>query len=324
MYVVAGGAGFLGSYFVDLLIDSGEDIFVIDNLLTGNIVNIKHHMHKSNFHFDACDIRNTNISELFVNKTINGIFNFASPASPPVYMKHALLTMESNSIGVQNLLNIAKEHNALFFQASTSEVYGDPLIHPQAESYYGNVNCYGERSMYDEGKRYAETLIKIYHEEFGVNTRIARIFNTYGPRMDMLDGRVIPTLICQAIKNKPMTVYGGSQTRSFCYVTDLIDGISKLCFNSEIHNPINIGNPHEITIIELAQTIKTLINSSSDILVSNLPKDDPIKRKPDITQAINKLGWSPIISLDDGLRHTISYYLKLTSSYSQSSWRYCF
>jgi len=305
--LIAGGAGFIGSFLCDYYLDKGYITYCLDNLSTSTGENIEHLKNNKNFHFINHDI------VLDVPKELSGIkfqyvINLASPASPPRYQQLAIETLQVGSQGTFNLLDLASMSKARFFQGSTSEVYGDPDIHPQPENYWGKVNSYGPRSMYDESKRYGEALIYSYRKKYGLNTVIARFFNTYGPRMDPEDGRVVTNLIIQALNNQPMTVYGkGNQTRSFCYIDDLVAGIVKL-IDSDLEGPMNLGNPHEFTILELAQKILLLTNSSSKIINMPLPGDDPTQRQPDISLAKEKLKWQPTIELDQGLEKTIAYF----------------
>ena len=282
----------------------GERVICIDNLITGNLDNIKHLRSNSNFQFIKHDI----CRPFAVKKKIDYIENLACPASPIDYRNLPLATLKVNSLGTQNMLELARRHKARFFHTSTSEVYGDPREHPQKESYWGNVNPYGERSCYDEGKRYAEALIYIYRHDHGVNTGMIRIFNTYGPRMRPEDGRVVSTFIRQALADDDLTIFGdGTQTRSFCYIDDQIDAQIKMIYSNE-EGPVNIGNPGEFTILELAHKVIELTDSRSQIVFRPLPKDDPSQRRPDITLAKEKLDWTPIIDLDDGLKKTISWF----------------
>lgn len=299
--VVAGGAGFLGSHLVDRLLKDHHDVLVIDNLYTGNEKNLETHFGKKNFRFINHDIT----KPIYVEA--EQIYNLACPASPVHYQKNPVDTIKTSVMGSINLLEIAKENKARIFQASTSEVYGDPEVSPQNEQYLGNVNPIGIRACYDEGKRASETLFFDYHRQFGLDIKVARIFNTYGPRMDLQDGRVVSNFIVQALLGKPITIYGnGQQTRSFCYVDDLIDGfISLMNSDEEITGPVNLGNPREFTMIELAEEIIELTNSKSELVFQSLPDDDPKQRKPDITLATNSLGWSPEVDLRQGLIKTI-------------------
>jgi UDP-glucuronate decarboxylase len=302
--LIAGGAGFIGSHLCDALLAEGNKILCVDNLITGSKKNIEHNLINSNFSFYNLDIT----EPLSFREKIDEIYNFASPASPIDFSKIPLKILKVNSIGSENLLELAKKNNAKYLFASTSEVYGNPLEHPQKETYFGNVNCNGIRSCYDESKRLGETLCFIYRNYFGIDAKIVRIFNTYGPRMRENDGRVTPNFIMQALKNEALTIYGtGNQTRSFCFVSDLVSGIIKL-MNSRFSGPMNVGNPEEKTILEFAKKIIELSNSNSELALKPLPKDDPIKRKPDITLAKEKLNWEPVVSLEEGLKKTIEYF----------------
>jgi nucleoside-diphosphate-sugar epimerase len=305
--LIAGGAGFLGSHLSDSYLAKGYKVIAVDNLSTGAIKNIEHLKSNPDFLFVEHDIC-APLPSVIMDHELEIIANLASPASPPHYQRLALETLNVGSIGVQNLLELAKTKKARFFQASTSEVYGDPEIHPQPETYKGCVNSYGPRSMYDEAKRFAEAMIYVYHNKFKVDTAIVRIFNTYGPRMDRDDGRVVSNLIVQALAGQPLTIYGdGTQTRSFCYVSDLIRGFIALIESGE-EGPINIGNDGEFTILELAEIVKELTKSKSEIIFKPLPGDDPLQRKPDITLAEKKLKWSPTVQLREGLLSTIEYF----------------
>ncbi len=304
--LIAGGAGFLGSHLCDSYIKTHE-VVCIDNLSTGSRENIAHLEGTKGFHFVEADIVSS-LPETILQKKYAVVINMASPASPPHYQRLAVETLEAGSIGTKNLLELAKRDNARFFQASTSEVYGDPEVHPQTEEYKGSVNCYGPRSMYDEAKRYAEALIYVYKNTYKVDTVVARFFNTYGPRMDKNDGRVVSNFINQAIEGRDITIYGdGSQTRSFCYVDDLVEAII-LLINSQEEGPINLGNPTEFTIKELATIVQEMIPSASKIVYAPLPGDDPTQRKPDITKAKSALGWEPKIALKTGLEKTTEYF----------------
>tara|TARA_Y100001970_G_scaffold288453_1_gene415779 strand:- start:1441 stop:2391 length:951 start_codon:yes stop_codon:yes gene_type:complete len=305
--LISGGAGFLGSHLCDYLINQGHKLICLDNFNTGNKNNIKHLLESSSFkliNHNVCD------AITFNNYEIDQIYNLASPASPPNYQIDPIYTLKTNILGSLNLLGLAKKNNARIFQASTSEVYGDPSVHPQNEEYWGNVNPIGIRSCYDESKRCAETLFFDYHRQHNISIKVTRIFNTYGPRMDKDDGRVVSNFIVQALNNDPITIYGtGKQTRSFCYVDDLINGFVKL-MNSDINitGPINLGNPKEFTMIELANKIVELTNSKSKLTFKKLPQDDPQKRKPNIQAAKDNLNWEPKVSLDVGLIKTIEYF----------------
>jgi dTDP-glucose 4,6-dehydratase len=299
--LVTGGAGFLGSHLCDELLARGNRVICVDNLETGSLANIEHIHDPDRFAHVGLDI----IEPYFIDETVDFIYHLASPASPIDYLRLPLHTLKVGSYGTHHTLGLAKAKRARFLIASTSEVYGDPQVHPQPESYWGHVNPIGPRGVYDEAKRYAEALTMAYHRQQGVDTAIVRIFNTYGSRMRPHDGRAIPTFLRQALANRPLTVFGdGSQTRSFCYVSDLIRGIIALA-ESGHHDPVNIGNPDEFTLLELAETIKELTGSSSEIVYEALPEDDPKQRKPDITLARQLLDWAPEIALRDGLKRTI-------------------
>lgn len=301
--LVTGGAGFLGSHLCDLLLNKGHRVTAMDNLLTGNIANIAHHVDNPNFRFVKYDVTNY----LYLNNHVDAIFHFASPASPIDYAQFPIQTLKVGSLGTHKTLGLAVAHKATYLLASTSEVYGDPLVHPQKEDYWGNVNPIGPRGVYDEAKRFAEALTMAYHNSHGVDTRIVRIFNTFGPRMRLHDGRVVPTLIYQALKGEPLTVFGdGSQTRSFCYVADEVEGIYRL-YRSGHNEPVNIGNPGEMTVLEFTYLVKRLTDSPSEIVFRPLPVDDPTKRQPDITKAKQLLDWEPKVTLEDGLKETIAY-----------------
>jgi dTDP-glucose 4,6-dehydratase len=302
--IVTGAAGFLGSHLCDRLVGAGHDVVGIDNLITGNLSNLNALLGVKQFTFIQHDITRP----LILDGPIHQIYHFASPASPVDYAKFPIQTLKVGALGTLNVLGIAKTHQARVLIASTSEVYGDPLVHPQTESYWGNVNPIGDRSCYDESKRFAEALMMAYHHEHGIETRIMRIFNTYGPRMRLNDGRAIPNFLTQALRGEDITVYGdGSQTRSFCYVSDLIDGAIRL-MNSTVNTPVNIGNPNEMTLIEMATKIKIETQSKAEIVFKPLPSDDPKVRRPDITKALRLLEWSPKVELDEGLKSTIAYF----------------
>jgi UDP-glucuronate decarboxylase len=304
--LVTGGAGFIGSNLCEKLINNGDYVICLDNLYTGNVENIKHLIDNKNFKFIYHDI----INPLIIEDKIDQIYNLACPASPPKYQKDPIYTLKVNFLGILNLIDLAKQHNATILQSSTSEIYGEPEVSPQNEDYRGNVNTIGIRSCYDEGKRVAETLMMDCHNKYNLDIRIARIFNTYGPKMDKYDGRVVSNIINQAINGENITLYGdGSQTRSFCYIEDQIDGLIKL-MNSNYIYPINIGNPYEITIKELALFIISLTKSTSSINYLPLPSDDPTNRKPDITKAKNILNWEPKYDLKFGILKTIEYFTK--------------
>jgi dTDP-glucose 4,6-dehydratase len=304
--VITGGCGFLGSHIARYFIKKGHRVVVIDNLLTGRIENVSDLFETGRFEFIKYDVTNY----IHVSGKVDAVLHFASPASPLDYMKYPIPTLKVGALGTHKTLGFAKEKRAIFMLASTSEVYGDPLVNPQPESYWGNVNPIGPRGVYDEAKRFAEAMTMAYHRYHKMPVRIARIFNTYGPNMRVNDGRAIPNFITQALKNKPITVYGdGKQTRSLCYVSDLVRGIYKLLL-SDINEPVNLGNPEEITLLELAKIIKGLTKSKSRIVFKPLPVDDPKVRRPDITLAREVLRWKPQISLKDGLLKTIEYFKK--------------
>jgi UDP-glucuronate decarboxylase len=302
--LVAGGAGFLGSHLCDRLIEQGHDVLVVDNLHTGSLLNLSQFAGNRKIEFRQCNIMNG------IEGEFDRIYNLACPGSPRHYQQNPIETARTNFNGVDNLLQLATKCGARFFQASTSEVYGDPLIHPQPENYRGNVNPIGPRACYDEGKRIGETLCFDYHRQYGVEIRVARIFNTYGPRMNPDDGRVVSNFVVQALRNIPITVYGqGQQTRSFCYVDDLVEGFLRFMESPEgIVGPINLGNPGEFTVRELAEIILEMTGSRSPIEYRDLPEDDPRQRQPDIQQANELLGWAPNIALREGLARTISYF----------------
>jgi dTDP-glucose 4,6-dehydratase len=298
--LVTGGAGFLGSHLCDELLRRDHRVICVDSLETGSLANIEH------IRSPAFDFRNIDIiSPYFVDEPIDFVYHLASPASPIDYLRLPLHTLKVGSHGTHHTLGLAKKHRARFLIASTSEVYGDPKVHPQPETYWGHVNPIGPRGVYDEAKRYAEALTMAYHRQQGVDTAIVRIFNTYGPRMRPHDGRAIPTFLRQALTDLPLTIFGtGSQTRSFCYVSDLIDGLIRLS-ESGLHEPVNIGNPNEFTLLELAEAVIEATGSRSEIVYEALPQDDPQVRQPDITKARELLGWEPTVALKDGLRRTI-------------------
>ena len=304
--VVAGGAGFLGSHLCDRLIEEEYDVICIDNFCTGKLKNIEHL--KDNPHFSL--IHKDITIPIIIEGVVDEIYNLACPASPPKYQKDPVHTLKTNFMGTLNLLELAKAKKALFFQASTSEVYGDPLLHPQVEGYWGNVNPIGIRACYDEGKRVAETLCFEYYRSHNLKIKVARIFNTYGPRMADDDGRVVSNFVVQAISGTPLTVYGdGSQTRSFCYVDDLIEGFRKLMKSEQsITGPVNLGNPNETTMSEFASFVSLKTSSDSEIKFFPLPKDDPTRRKPDISYAKKHLNWQPKVELEEGLEKTIEYF----------------
>jgi dTDP-glucose 4,6-dehydratase len=302
--VVTGAAGFLGSHLVDLLLARGHKVIGIDNFVTGRVDNISHLGGKGNFKFIEQDVTEF----IFLDVPVNYVWHFASPASPVDYLDLPIQTLKVGSLGTHKALGLAKNKRARFLLASTSEIYGDPLVHPQTEEYWGNVNPIGPRGCYDEAKRFAEAMTMAYHKEHRVETRIVRIFNTYGPRMRLHDGRVVPAFISQALKNKPLTVFGqGQQTRSFCYVSDLIEGIYRLML-SGYDRPMNIGNPAEMTVLEFAKAIIGATGSRSRIAFRPLPQDDPKQRQPDITKARQILGWEPKVGLAEGLVKTLEYF----------------
>ncbi len=302
--LVTGGAGFIGSHLCERLLNEGNEVFCMDNLETGSIRNIETFKENRLFHFIQQDVIDP------IDVDVDQIFNFACPASPPRYQKDPVHTLKTSVLGALNLLELATNTGAMIMQASTSEVYGDPTISPQPETYWGNVNPIGPRSCYDEGKRCAETLFFDYGRQFGTKIKVIRIFNTYGPRMDPQDGRVVSNFIVQALKNEPLTVYGdGSQTRSFCYIDDLIEGIMRMVqADDSFTGPLNLGNPEEVTVLEVAKLVLKLTGSKSEIQFRSLPQDDPKRRKPDITLARQTLGWEPTVKLEEGLNTTIQYF----------------
>lgn len=302
--LITGGAGFIGSHLSELFLAKGYEVICMDNLITGKVGNIKHLLNERRFKFVKHDIS----EKINIKGKVDYILHFASPASPVDYLKYPISTLKVGSLGTHNVLGVAKSKRSVFLMASTSEVYGDPLVNPQPETYWGNVNPIGPRSVYDEAKRFSEAMTMAYHRVHKIDTKIVRIFNTYGPRMRENDGRAIPNFINQALKNEPITVYGdGSQTRSFCYVSDLIDGIYKLLMSKE-HDPVNIGNPNEMTLLKLARTIIKLTDSKSKIVHRPLPVDDPKVRRPDIKKAGSILKWQPKVELEKGLSATIAYF----------------
>jgi len=301
--LVTGAAGFLGSHLTDRLLGEGYFVLGVDNLSTGDPDNLAHLASDSHFSFEERDI-----CTAFDPGRVDYVFNLASPASPPEYLRLGIETLRVGSVGVENMLQIAAKYSAGFFHASTSECYGDPLEHPQKESYWGNVNPVGPRSVYDEAKRFGEAMVMAYHRSRGVNTRMARIFNTYGPRLHPGDGRVISNFLMQALRGEAFTIYGdGLQTRSFCYVDDLIDGIVLLS-RSEEHLPVNLGNPEEYTILECAKAVLEVTGSKSEMSYAELPVDDPMRRRPDITKARTLLGWEPRVGLKDGLKKSLEFF----------------
>ncbi|HKD16949.1 MAG TPA: UDP-glucuronic acid decarboxylase family protein [Thermoanaerobaculia bacterium] len=305
--LVTGGAGFLGSHLCDRLLADGHEVIAMDNLLTGNPRNIAHLDAERRFRFVRHDVTRY----IFVDGPLDAVLHFASPASPIDYLELPIQTLKVGALGTHNALGLAKQKKCRFLLASTSEVYGDPLVHPQPETYWGNVNPIGPRGVYDEAKRFGEAITMAYRRSHGLDTRIVRIFNTYGERMRPHDGRVVPALIGQALAGEAMTVFGdGSQTRSFCYVSDLIDGIYRLLL-SDVGEPVNIGNPAELSVLDFARTIRSLTGTRSEIVFKPLPVDDPKVRQPDIVKARTKLGWEPKVTLEDGLRRTIDYFRTL-------------
>tara|TARA_B100000579_G_scaffold187335_1_gene152777 strand:+ start:1248 stop:2180 length:933 start_codon:yes stop_codon:yes gene_type:complete len=301
--LVTGGAGFIGTNLVEKFIDKQHNVIVIDNLLTGSKKNLEHFFNSENFSFIEFDVQN----HIEVAEDLDYVLHLASPASPKAYAQHPINTLKAGSIGTINTLGLAKAKNAKYLLTSTSEIYGDPLVSPQPESYWGNVNPNGTRSMYDEAKRFAEAAVSSYNRIYDLDTRILRLFNTYGPKMKINDGRVVTNFIYQAITGNDLTIYGqGNQTRSFCYIDDTVSGILK-AMESDNSEVFNIGNPNEITILQLAEKIIELTNSKSEIKFVKLPEDDPMQRKPDISKANNKLNWFPEVSLEDGLKKTIEW-----------------
>jgi len=302
--VITGGAGFLGSHLTDRLLAEGHRVIAIDSLITGNVANIEHLAGNKNYKFICHDVTDF----IYIPGKVDYVWHFASPASPIDYLRIPIPTLKVGSLGTHNALGLAKDKGAAFILASTSECYGDPLIHPQTEDYWGNVNPIGPRGVYDEAKRFAEAITMAYHRYHGMNTHIVRIFNTYGPRMRLDDGRVVPAFIGQALTGKPLTIFGdGSQTRSFCYVSDLIDGIYRLMM-SGFHEPVNIGNPREMTIRQFAEEILRITGAGCQIEYKPLPVDDPKVRQPDITRAKTILGWEPKVDFDKGIRETIEFF----------------
>ncbi|HVJ26323.1 MAG TPA: UDP-glucuronic acid decarboxylase family protein [Vicinamibacterales bacterium] len=301
--VITGAAGFIGSHLSETLLDRGYTVIGIDNLLTGDTANIAH-LANRDFTFIKHDVTNY----IYVEGPVHAVLHWASPASPIDYLELPIPTLKVGALGTHKALGLAKAKNARFVLASTSEVYGDPLEHPQKETYWGNVNPIGPRGVYDEAKRFAEAMTTAYRRYHGLDAKIVRIFNTYGPRMRVRDGRAVPAFMSQALKNEDVTIFGsGSQTRSFCYVTDLVDGILRL-MESDVHDPVNIGNPHEMTIEEIARAIIDISGSKSQIVYRPLPEDDPKVRKPDITRARTLLGWEPKVPLEEGLQKTLAYF----------------
>ncbi|MBI3051416.1 SDR family oxidoreductase [Candidatus Woesearchaeota archaeon] len=302
--VITGGAGFIGRHLCAALLGRGFRVVCVDNLITGSLSNISEFAGNSNFEF----VNHNVVQRIDYRDKVDFVLHFASPASPVDYMRYPIPTLKVGAMGTHNALGLAKKNDAVFLLASTSEVYGDPLVHPQHESYWGNVNPVGPRGVYDEAKRFAEAITMAYHRTHGIDTKIARIFNTFGPHMRLSDGRAVPNFIGQALASEPLTVYGdGSHTRSFCYISDLVDGIVRLML-SRINEPVNLGNPDEHSILEFARLIIEMTGSRSRIVFKDLPPDDPRTRRPDITRARQLLGWSPRVSLEDGLRMTIGWF----------------
>ena len=304
--LVTGGAGFIGSHLCEYLLNKKHNVICVDNLLTGKMENIEHLLGSKQFEFIKLDVTNY----IHIPGKLDAVMHFASPASPIDYHKYPIPTLKVGALGTHKALGLAKEKKAIFMIASTSEVYGDPLVNPQTESYWGNVNPIGPRGVYDEAKRFAEAMTMAYHRYHKLQVRIVRIFNTYGPRMRKDDGRAVPTFITQALKNKPITMFGnGKQTRSFCYISDMVEGLYRLLLSNK-NEPVNIGNPREITLNELAKIIIKITNSKSKVVHRPLPVDDPKVRRPDITRAKKFLHWTPKVSLEDGLTKTISWFKK--------------
>jgi dTDP-glucose 4,6-dehydratase len=314
-HLISGAAGFIGSHLCDRLLNDGDSVVGLDNLITGSRRNLEHlkaYEAQGRFAFVEFDVTRDVNAGMRPAGRFDHVWHLASLASPKEYLAHPVETLEAGSAGTRNMLEIARRDGARFLLTSTSECYGDPLEHPQVETYWGHVNPVGPRSCYDESKRYAEALTMAYHRSHGVRTNIARIFNTYGPRMALNDGRVVPAFLDQALRGEPLTIFGdGSQTRSFCYVADLVDGLVRLA-NSEERYPVNLGNPVELTILEFAEAIKQLMGSNLELVFKPLPEDDPRKRRPDISKARRVLGWEPKVGLKDGLRETIGYFKQLT------------
>lgn len=303
-FIVSGAAGFIGSHLCDRLLEEGHEVIGLDNMITGSSRNIAHLESNPQFQFVKHDVS----CPFEEDGHLDGVLHLASLASPKDYLNHPIETLDSGSLGTRNMLELARQHDARFLVTSTSECYGDPLEHPQSESYWGNVNPVGLRSCYDESKRFAEALTMAFHRVHGLRTNIARIFNTYGPRMQLDDGRVVPAFLGQALRKQPITIFGdGTQTRSFCYVSDMVDGLYRLMFSDERY-PVNLGNPIELTMLEFAERIQSLIGSQLPIEFQPLPSDDPKRRRPDIAKAKQVLDWEPRVSLEDGLRETVEYF----------------
>ena len=313
--VVSGAAGFIGSHLCDRLLAEGHTVIGLDNLLTGSKANLAHLEGNPQFRLTLHDVT----QPIEIEGAVDGVLHLASPASPRDYHEHPIETLEAGSLGTRQMLELARRHSARFLLASTSECYGDPLEHPQTETYWGNVNPIGLRSCYDESKRFAEALTMAYHRAYGLRTNIARIFNTYGPRMKLNDGRVVPAFLDQALRGAPLTVFGdGSQTRSFCYITDMVEGLYRLMLSDERY-PVNLGNPREMTILEFAQSIRKLTGARLPIQFLPLPEDDPRRRQPDITKARQVLGFEPRVPLEEGLRETVAYFRELQAKSLASS-----
>lgn len=303
-FVVSGAAGFIGSHLADRLIAEGHSVVALDNCITGSMANLRQLESNPRFEFRACDVT----QPFVIAGDVDGVLHLASLASPKDYLAHPIETLESGSQGTRRMLELAWQHGARFLLTSTSECYGDPEVHPQVETYWGNVNPVGPRSCYDESKRYAEAITMAFHRAHGVNTHIARIFNTYGPRMQLHDGRVVPTFLDQALRGEPITIFGdGAQTRSFCYITDMVEGLWRLFQADEVY-PVNLGNPEELTILEFAERIRALIGATEPLEFHPLPEDDPRQRQPDIAKAHRLLDWEPRVGLEEGLRYTVEYF----------------
>lgn len=309
-FVISGAAGFIGSHLCERLISDGHQVVALDNLITGAVRNLADVQGHPSFEFRQCDV----CERVRVQGPVDGVLHLASLASPKDYLEHPIETLEVGSTGTRNMLDVALAHNARFLLTSTSETYGDPLVHPQVETYWGNVNPVGVRSCYDESKRYAEALTMAYHRVHGLRTNIARIFNTYGPRMQLDDGRVVPAFLDQVLCGEPITIFGdGSQTRSFCYIRDLVEGLCRLMLSEERY-PVNLGNPHELTILQFAEEIRKLTGSTTPLIFKPLPEDDPKKRRPNIAKAKRILNWEPSVSLETGLQETIEYFVAVKST----------